>query len=205
MTSSPLRAIPDLSALPRTIDTPRLHLRPYTLADAEAMFAFAKDPALSRQMSWAAHASVDDTRAYLASLADEAATGQPWAITLRDGTYIGSIGLEDMQWQVAAWRVDRAELGYWIGPPHQRRGYLTEAASAVVRFGFETIGLHKITVGCFETNQGSRKVIERLGFRLIGRHEDDVWRDGAWHTQLRYELLASTYGDIATTMPIRVR
>ena len=80
---------------------------------------------------------------------------------------------------------------------------MSEAAAEVVRFGFETLGLHKITVGCLVGNDGSRKVIERLGFRFIGRHEDDVWRDGAWHTHLRYELLASSYSDITTTIPVR--
>ena len=45
-------------------------------------------------------------------------------------------------------------------------------------------------------------MIEKLGFRFIGRHEDDVWRDGQWHTHLRYELTAPEWPDVHTTMQI---
>ena len=64
------------------------------------------------------------------------------------------------------------------------------------------MGLHKLTVGCVESNIGSRRVIEKVGFQLVGRALDDVWREGRWETQVRYELLARDYSDIMTTMPI---
>ena len=44
---------------------------------------------------------------------------------------------------------------------------MTEAATAALRFAFETLGLHKVTIGCVEGNDGSQRVIEKLGFRFL--------------------------------------
>ena len=104
--------------------------------------------------------------------------------------------------ELGAIRVDRAELGYWLAPALWGQGYVTEAARALVQYGFDIVGLHKVTVGCVERNVGSRRVIEKIGFALVGRAIDDVWRDGRWETLLRYELLARDYSDITTTRPI---
>jgi len=204
MSAPPRSHIPKISELPLELATERLTLRPYTLDDVEMLWPHVSDPRLPKQMSWNAHGSKDETRAFLETcikgIADN--TGIVWAIE-HAGDFVGAIGLHGIKYQFAAWRLDRAELGYWVGIPFHRNGYMTEAAAEVVRFGFDTLGLHKITVGCLEGNVGSRKIIERLGFRFIGQHEDDVWRDEAWHAHLRYELLASSYSDITTTMPVR--
>lgn len=190
MFAPPRESLPALATLPLVIDTPRLQLRPYTLDDADAMFAFAKDPELPRQMSWAPHANITVTRAYLATVieARDRNEGMVWAITT-GGTYVGSIGLEGICSKMAAVRIDRAELGYWIGRPHRENGYMTEAARAVVSWGFTQLGLHKITVHAFVDNFASNRVIERVGFTLIGRKEADMWRDGQWHAQYAYELV----------------
>lgn len=189
---SPRSTIPTLSELPLVLSTKRLTLRPYTLDDVDVLWPHVSDPRLPVQMSWSSHTSKDETRAFLeyATQSLAANTEIIWAIE-DAGTFVGAIGLHGIAWQRAAWRVDRAELGYWVGIPFWSRGYMTEAATEVVRFGFDTLGLHKITVGCIDGNDASRKIIERLGFRFIGRHEEDVWRDGAWHAHLRYELLGS--------------
>lgn len=63
---------------------------------------------------------------------------------------------------------DHGELGYWIGVDHWDRGYATEAAKAVVRFGFERLGLERIHARTFSRNPGSRKVLEKTGMRREG-------------------------------------
>ena len=120
-----------------------------------------------------------------------------------DGRAVGTVGLGDIRFAQLALRVDRAELGYWIAPALRGAGLVTEAAHAVIRCGFETIGLHKITVHCFEENVASRRVIEKLGFRMVGRQEDDAWRDGRWWAMLSYELTAPEWSDVSTTMRVQ--
>jgi ribosomal-protein-alanine N-acetyltransferase len=199
----PRDPIPALAELDLTIATPRLRLRAFTDADVDALWAYVSDPALPRMMSWAAHTDRGQTLAIIRQ--DNAnrvnGTGVTWAIEHADRV-VGSITLNRLAFEFRAWRIDRAELGYWIAPALWGQGLMTEAAHAVMRAGFETIGLHKITVGCLEENAASRRVIEKLGFRAIGRLEDDVWRDGRWWNVLRYELTATEWSDVTTTLRV---
>lgn len=205
MASPPPRAaIPNLSKLPLTIETARLKLRPWTVDDLEAIWPVVSDPTFPRFMSWRAHEDKSETREWLEGSARVVSSNEEirWAIEC-DGKAIGAIGLHEITWQVRAFRLDRAELGYWLAPSHQKQGYMTEAVQAVVRFGFDTIGLHKIMVTCMAENAASRRVIEKAAFRWVGRAEDDVWRDGKWHAHLIYELTAPEWPDVHTTMRVQ--
>jgi RimJ/RimL family protein N-acetyltransferase len=191
--AAPPRAqLPVLPALDLVLVTGRLRLRPFRGADLDALWPLVSDPAVSRLMSWTAHTDRSQTESFLRHAQDSlaASTGVAWAIE-REDRVIGCISLEDIQFVQRAWRVDRAELGYWIAPALWGQGLVTEAGQAVLRCGFATIGLHKISASCFAENVGSRRVLEKLGFRLVGRLEDDVWRDGRWWSGLRYELTAA--------------
>jgi ribosomal-protein-alanine N-acetyltransferase len=197
--SAPRPTIPKLARLPLVIETQRLQLRPFTEDDIEAVWPTVSDPEFPKYMSWHAHTDRASVRAFVeritAAIAD--GTGATWAI-VRDGRAVGCIGLDAITWEMRAWRVDRAELGYWLAKAEWNQGLMTEAARAIVRFGFETLGLHKIGVGCLVENEASRRVIERVGFRYVGRLEDDVWRDGRWWSHLRFELTAQEWRDVQT-------
>ncbi len=203
MSSPPRATIPSLSELSLALETPRLELRPYRTSDVDDIWPYVSDPAFPLAMSWAAHTDRAETVAWVEMVQNAIAdnTGVVWAM-VADGKVCGAISLEHIRWTIRAWRVDRAELGYWLAPALWNKGLMTEAAHQVLLFAFDTLGLHKVTVGCLEHNIGSRRVIEKLGFRRIGRAEEDVWRDGAWHTHLRYELTAAQWSDVSTTMPI---
>jgi len=203
MAQPPRETVPRLADLELELATPRLTLRPYRDSDVDDIWPYTSDPAFPKLMSWAAHAEKSETLGFIGStrqgIADN--TDCTWAI-VRDGKVVGTVGLHGIRWQFRAWRIDRAELGYWLAPALWGKGLMTEAAHHVLVFAFGELGLHKITVGCLEQNIGSRRVIEKLGFRHIGRHEDDVWRDGAWLAHLRYELTAERWSDVSTTMPL---
>lgn len=199
MASAPPRPrILTLADLDLVIRTPRLLLRPLTEDDVDAIFPIVSDPAFPRHMSWNAHTERSETVAWVQSLAKaiEDGAGVTWAIE-HAGHVGGCIGLGSIRWQVLAWRIDRSELGYWLAPALWNRGLMSEAVPAVIRWGFGVLGLHKITVGCFAENVGSRRVIEKAGFRPVGRLENDVWRDDQWHAHLRYELTAAEHADPA--------
>lgn len=200
----PRTLIPRLVDLSLKIETARLVLRPFTEADVDAMFPLVSQKDLPKYMSWNAHTDRDETLAFvrehaIAGIAsNEDAT---WAIE-HEGKLAGCIELGGITWHQVAMRVDRAELGYWIAPPLWGKGLMTEAASAAVRWGFDTLGLHKITTRCFVENHASRRVIEKTGFRFVGRAEEDVFKDGTWHTHLLYEMTSPEWPDVHTTLRI---
>ena len=202
MTSAPPRPnIPRLAELPLAVETPRLLLRPVEPGDAADLYDYASDPEVARLMSWNAHTSVRETQEFVARQVDGLARGTDltWAI-VHDGRARGCISLAGIVWTFRAWRIDRAELGYWLGRPLWGQGLVSEAALAATRFAFETLGLHKVTIGCIDGNAASQRIIEKIGYRFLAKHEDDVWRDGRWWDHLRFELTASEWGDTARTM-----
>jgi len=203
MTTSPapLADIPKLSSLPLVIETPRLKLRPTSPADVDDIWPYVSDPTFPRYMTWAAHKDREETLARIDAHAADLAAGTDvvWAIE-HEGRASGLIGLHDIQWHHLAWRVDRGELGYWLAPRLAGQGLMSEAAAAVTAWAFETLGLHKVTVGCIEDNVASKRVIEKLGFRFIGRREDHAYRDGRWLHHLDYEITVGEWGDTTRTM-----
>ncbi len=171
------------------VRTPRLLLRPLEPSDVPALWPFVSDEDFPRHMTWEAHRSEDETAAFIRSTEEGIAQGTNIAWAVVEGhTLAGVVGLHGITRTVRAWRVDRAELGYWIGPPFQNRGFATEAARAAIGFGFADLGLHKITVGCIEENTASRCVIEKLGFRFLGLQIDHAFRFGRWWNHLSYEM-----------------
>ncbi len=200
MSIPPRERPPNLLDLEIEIATPRAKLRAFRDDDVADLWPWVSDPAFPRQMSWAAHVEPSETRDYIhgTHAARAEGSGLVWAIE-HDGKAVGAIGLEGIRWRRRAWRLDHAELGYWLAPPLWGQGITTEVAHAVVRFGFETMGLHKIIVSCLAENDGSRRVIEKCGFRFIGRYVEDLYRDGAWHDHLRYELIVAELDDVTST------
>lgn len=103
------------------------------------------------------------------------------------GKAIGVCGLIGISWEHK-----NGELIYWIGKPYWGKGYTTEAARELVRFGFEDLGFERISVGCFTRNKASSRVIEKLGFKYEGcfRHEflkEDEFLDVYHYAMLRAE------------------
>jgi len=81
------------------------------------------------------------------------------------------------------------EIGYSIHPDYWRQGYATEAAQCLLRFGFATLGLHRIIGQCDPRNTATARVLERIGMRYEGHlRETMLIRDG-WRDSLIYNLL----------------
>jgi len=105
----------------------------------------------------------------------------------RDGRLCGGIGLHpDDQHQ-------RAELGYWIGVPFWGSGYATEAARAVVRYGFEHLNFNRIFAAHFAGNDASARVLQKIGMQYEGRMRQAIRK---WHKFIdleRYAILREDY------------
>jgi ribosomal-protein-alanine N-acetyltransferase len=86
-----------------------------------------------------------------------------FAIVLRnDDMLIGAIGLVINQ------QHENAELGYWIGKPYWGNGYCTEAAKAVLHYGFTVLGLNRIYASHMSRNPASGRVMEKIGMKYEG-------------------------------------
>ena len=85
-------------------------------------------------------------------------------LSTADATPVGTIGFDAIDW-----RARTAELGYWVAPDHHGQGYGTEAAELIVAYGFEQLGLHRISARVFAFDEPSIRLLERGGVRPRGR------------------------------------
>jgi RimJ/RimL family protein N-acetyltransferase len=79
-------------------------------------------------------------------------------------------------------------LGYMLHRDHWGRGYATEAARAIVRFGFDEMGARQVSAWCFEANRASARVLEKAGLYLVLREEDVDPRSGQPRVNLKYTI-----------------
>ncbi len=94
-------------------------------------------------------------------------------------------------------RFDRAEIGYWLAEPFWGQGFMTEAARSLVTYGFEQLGLNKITSSHFETNPASGKVLVKSGLKKEGELKEHIKKHSAYHTLVVYGLTQKEYEDKA--------
>ncbi len=151
------------------LHTPRLTLRRFTQADAQAMFdAWAHDARVTRFLTWAPHASPETTRELLegwcARYAEPACYN--WAME-HEGKLIGNISVVRHSEQS-----ESAELGYCMGYDFWNRGLMTEAVSAVRDFLFGEVGFHRLEISHAVKNPGSGRVAQKCGFRYEGTKRD---------------------------------
>ncbi len=140
-------------------ETKRLMLRPWREDDAESLYEYAKDPEVGPPAGWPPHTSVENSREIIKTVlsADEI-----YAVCLKEnGKPIGSIGLHRND---LAERDDEYELGYWIGKPFWGQGMIPEAATEMLRYAFENLGMNRVWCGHYDGNAKSRRVQEKLGF-----------------------------------------
>jgi RimJ/RimL family protein N-acetyltransferase len=174
-----------------TIETERLILRPFELSDAADIqrMAGAKEVAAP---------TLNIPHPYEDGLAERwIETHQPnfeqgiqlnLAITLRaDGTLVGAVGLGIQR------QHDRAELGYWVGVPYWRNGYCTEAARAVVRYGFEELKLNRIEAHHFASNPASGRVMQKIGMTREGFLRQAIKKWDRYEDMVCYSLLREEF------------
>jgi ribosomal-protein-alanine N-acetyltransferase len=95
-----------------------------------------------------------------------------------DAMLVGGLTISNVRRGVA----QSASVGYWMGLPHVRHGYMTDAVRAIVPFAFGTLGLHRLEAACLPHNGPSARVLEKAGFRREGTARrylkiNDIWQD----------------------------
>jgi [ribosomal protein S5]-alanine N-acetyltransferase len=102
-----------------------------------------------------------------------------------DDAILGGVNLSNIRRGVA----QSANLGYWIGEPYVRLGYMTEALRVLMQFVFDRLGLHRIEAACLPHNAASRGLLSKLGFREEGHARQYLRINGSWQDHVLYALL----------------
>ncbi|MCL1788297.1 MAG: GNAT family N-acetyltransferase [Defluviitaleaceae bacterium] len=110
-------------------------------------------------------------------------------IFLPDGTVIGDIALQDLDWKNRS-----CTLGYGLSKlAYRGKGYATDAAKTLLKYGFHHLGLERISATTQESNIGSQRVLEKCGFTLEGRERQADYFAGRRHDRLIYGLLVEEF------------
>jgi RimJ/RimL family protein N-acetyltransferase len=162
---------PGIGALFPRIETARLRLRAFRLADAPEVQRLAGDRQVAEGTLLPHPYEGGMARAWIwdQALAYAAGSSIDFAIArTEDGVLAGAIGLE----------IDRvgacAKLGYWLGRAYWGRGYATEAVNAVLGYGFAVLELERIWAPRFRWNAASARVLQKAGLAQEGRRREYV-------------------------------
>ncbi len=169
--------------------TDRLRLRAFRVEDAADLYAYLSDPRVYR---FEPGAPLDQEGAQRTAQ-EFAADPNFWAVELLiESRVIGQIYFAQQEpSRLLTW-----ELGYILSPAYQRQGYASEAAAALVDYGFRCLGVYRVIAHCNPQNLASWKLLEKLGFRREAHHLRDNFfhRDAngspIWNDTYVYALLA---------------
>jgi ribosomal-protein-alanine N-acetyltransferase len=169
--------------------TERLVLRPYSLADVPDLVRLAGAREVAATTLRIPHPyREEDAVDFIASCAADFTLDRcaRFAVTLRDnGAFCGGVGLRIERWQ------QQAELGYWLGVPYWGKGYATECAEAVVRFGFETLKLHRVFASHLAHNLASGRVLRKIGMQYEGHLRGHVFKWDRFYDADFYGILST--------------
>jgi ribosomal-protein-alanine N-acetyltransferase len=107
-----------------------------------------------------------------------------------DNVLVGGLTLANIRRGVA----QCGTIGYWVGAPHARRGYMTAAVRTVVSFSFGTLRLHRLEAACIPTNTASMRLLEKTGFIREGYAREYLCINGIWQDHLLYARLRNDPG-----------
>jgi len=174
------------------IETERLTLRlpqhgdyrPWrALREASADFVKPWEPAWSSD-----HLSrrAFTNRVYWASRSARAGTALPLFLFRReDRAFLGALTLDHVRRGPA----QTGTLGYWIGAPYARQGYMREALEAVVHHAFTRLDLSRLEAACLPENRASRGLLEKCGFKYEGVAQAYLQINGRWRNHVLYANL----------------
>lgn len=175
----------------KTITTKRLKLRQFDLSDAIEVQRLAGEFEIADTTLLIPHPYEDGlAEEWIKSHEEKIASGAEFifAIVRCDRDHlVGSIGLKINTDH------ENAELGYWIGKPHWNLGFATEAAEAILRFGFGELKLERIHAHYLARNPASGKVMQKLGMQREGRLRNHVRKWGKLEDMEMYGILKSEF------------
>jgi putative acetyltransferase len=173
----------------KTLETPRLILRAWSLYDLDDLYDYAKNANVGPNAGWEPHASREASLSILKSFIEK---DEVWAIVLKEnGKAIGSLGLhKDAKRQADNVR----SMGYVLSEAYWGLGLTTEAARRVLDYAFQEMNLDMVSIYHYPFNIRSKRVIEKCGFKCEGtlRCASKIF-NGTVYDDVCYSLLKSEY------------
>ncbi len=168
-----------MSILP--IETERLRIHHFTADDWRAVHAYTSNPGVMTYLPEDVMTE-EQTRQFVAESMTEDA--RAYAVDLRaEDQLIGHISFHP-------WFAPRIyEIGWVFHPRYQGRGYATEAATALLRYGFESLRVHRVVATCQPEKPSSSRVMEKLGMQREAHFRKCIYRDERWWDEYLYALL----------------
>ena len=170
------------------LETARLILRPLELSDIPQLVPLIGAHEVAVTTLRIPHPYTEEhARQFIAGSAELSSKNHFGIFRRTDDQLLGGIGLRSEEEQ------QRAELGYWIGAPYWGNGYATEAARAVVDYGFTTLKLNRIYASHFQGNQVSGRVLIKIGMRHEGCQRGHILKWGEFLDSELYGVLRSEW------------
>ena len=180
------------------IETNRLLLREFSVADWPAVLAYHDDPLYLRyypQTEETEEGAKEFVQMFLSQQAEQPRHKFQLAMILKsEGKLIGNVGI-----RVNDPEQGEANIGYELGSVYWGNGYATEAAHAIVSFGFESLNLHRVWSWCVAQNIGSARVMEKIGMTHEGRLHEREFIKGEWRDHLIYAVLREEWKALSLT------
>jgi len=174
------------------LETERLILRDFVKDDWQRVLDYQSDPRYLRYYEWTERtpeAVQEFVGWFLDHQQQKPRIKFQLAVSLKSNNQlIGNCGI-----RMDTPNAFQADIGYELDPKHWNHGYATEAAHAIVDFGFSTFGLHRVWSWCVADNLGSAHVLEKLGMRLEGRLRENEYYKGRWWDTLMYGILVDEW------------
>jgi RimJ/RimL family protein N-acetyltransferase len=170
-----------------TLHTARLRLRPFTSADADALFALHSNASVLRYWDsppWTERARAERFIAACREMAQEGSGARVAMDLVSDGSFLGWCSL-------TRWNSDyrSASMGYCLDQAAWGHGYATEAARAVLHWAFDALDLNRVQAETDTRNVASARVLEKLGFVREGTLREDCVVNGDVSDSWVYGLL----------------
>ncbi len=174
------------------IETKMLILRPFKLSDSKIVQELAGDSKI-------AETTLNIPHPYMDGMAEA------WINTHKDNlineksiTYaIVKKETEELMGAISLMTINnahkKAELGYWVGVPYWNKGYCTEASQAIVELGFKELNLNRIYALSMECNNGSWRVMEKIGMKYEGTRRQDIFKNGIAVDLRSYAILREDF------------
>lgn len=173
----------------KTLETPRLIIRPFTLMDLPSFYNYASKTTIGPHAGWKPHESIDESQAILTKFVN---SEEVWALTLKkSGQLVGSIGIHE---DVHRRNPKVKAIGFVLDDEYWGQGLITEAARRIIAYAFDELGIEMVSATHYPYNERSKRVIEKCGLHYEATIKMATVRyDGVILDEMLYTLTREEY------------